>query len=99
MKLTLLIALAAVAWRLEAQDWPQYLGPKRNGSTFYTNLAGRWPKEGPRVAWQRKVGQGFAGLVVSGGRLILFHRVENKEVVECLEANSGNELWKADYPT
>src|SRR6266487_7130775 len=99
MKLTLLIALAAVALRLEAQDWPQFLGPNRNGSTSGTNFAAQWPKEGPPLVWERKAGQGFAGPVVSGGKLILFHRIENKEVVECLDAKSGNELWKADYPT
>jgi outer membrane protein assembly factor BamB len=99
MKLTLLIALAAVALRLEAQDWPQFLGPNRNGSTSGTNFAAQWPKEGPPLVWQRKAGQGFAGPVVSGGKLILFHRIGNKEVVECLDAKSGNELWKTDYPT
>ncbi|HEU0009806.1 MAG TPA: PQQ-binding-like beta-propeller repeat protein [Verrucomicrobiae bacterium] len=99
MKLPLLIALAVAALRLEAQDWPQFLGPNRNGSTSVTNLAAQWPREGPPVVWQRKAGQGFAGPVVSGGKLILFHRIESKEVVECLDANSGNEHWKADYST
>src|SRR5437867_12815643 len=97
MKPALLVALASAALPLEAQDWPQFLGPHRNGSTSVTNLAAQWPKEGPRVAWQRKVGQGFAGPGVSGGKLILFHRIENKEVGECLDANRGNECWKADY--
>jgi len=91
--------LLAAASPLSAQDWPQFLGPNRNGSTSVTNLAAQWPKDGPPVVWQRKVGQGFAGQVVSGGRLILFHRIENKELVECLDAKSGNELWKADYAT
>jgi outer membrane protein assembly factor BamB len=99
VKPTLLIALVAAALPLSAQEWPQFLGPHRNGSANVTNLATPWPKEGPPVAWQRKVGQGVAGPVVSGGRLILFHRVENKEIVECLDAKSGNAVWKADYPT
>jgi len=95
----LLFAWVAVTLTLRAQDWPQFLGPNRNGSTIGTNLASTWPKEGPPVVWQRKVGQGFAGPVVSGGRLVLFHRMDDREVVECLDANSGKELWKGEYAT
>jgi outer membrane protein assembly factor BamB len=82
-----------------AQDWPQFLGPNRNGSTTVTNLAARWPKEGPPVRWQRAVGAGFAGPVVAAGRLILFHRLGDKETIECLDAKAGKELWRNDYPT
>jgi outer membrane protein assembly factor BamB len=49
--------------------------------------------------WKREVGQGFAGPAVSGERLILFHRVENRAVVECLAARTGKELWKAGHST
>jgi outer membrane protein assembly factor BamB len=80
-------------------DWPQFLGPNRNGSTPETNLASAWPKEGPPVLWQRKVGEGFSGPVVAGGRLILFHRLGERETVECLDARSGKELWKGEHPT
>jgi outer membrane protein assembly factor BamB len=83
----------------QAQDWPQFLGPHRNGATTVSNLALRWPKEGPAQLWQRKVGAGFAGPVVSGGKLILFHRLADAETVECLDASTGKEIWKAAYPT
>jgi len=36
---------------------------------------------------------------VSGDKVILFHRVDDKEIVECLEAKSGKTVWKFDYPT
>ena len=81
-----------------AADWPQFLGPQRNGSIVQPNLAKTWPKEGPSTVWQHKVGQGFGGPVVSTGKLIIFHRVEGKELVECLDATTGKELWKGDYP-
>ena len=58
-----------------------------------------WPADGPTVLWKRDVGQGFAGPVVAGGKLILFHRVQDKETVECLDARTGKTLWAADYPT
>jgi outer membrane protein assembly factor BamB len=82
-----------------AADWPQFLGPARSGVYSGPALAETWPKEGPPVVWQRKVGPGFSGPVVSGGKLILFHRLDDNEVVECLDAKEGKVLWKADYPT
>src|SRR4051812_42090568 len=76
-----------------ASDWPQFLGPTRNGVYGGTALPEAWPKEGPPVVWQKKVGQGFSGPVVKAGKLIIFHRVENKEIVECLEARNGKPVW------
>ena len=80
-------------------DWPQFLGPQRNGSTLETNFASSWPKEGPPALWQRTVGEGFAGPVVAAGKVIVFHRVGERETVECLDAKTGKESWKSDYPT
>jgi outer membrane protein assembly factor BamB len=100
VKFLLLIVFAALT-ALEAwsTDWPQFLGPTRNGVYSGTNLADSWPKEGPPILWQKKVGQGFSGPVVANGKLILFHRLEDRETVECLDARSGRQLWLFDYPT
>jgi outer membrane protein assembly factor BamB len=83
----------------QASDWPQFLGPTRDGVYAGNDLAASWPKEGPPVVWQKKVGQGFSGPAVAAGRLILFHRLDNKETVECLDAKTGKSFWTIDYPT
>jgi outer membrane protein assembly factor BamB len=92
--LVLTFALSAVA-----SDWPQFLGPTRNGVSPETGLTTAWSKEGPPVLWQRRVGRGWSSPVVVGNRLILFHRRGEKEVVECLDASNGKEQWKFEYPT
>ncbi len=84
---------------LHAADWPQFLGPGRDGASAETGLALNWPKDGPPVLWQLDIGTGFSGPVIAGDRLVLFHRVGNKEVVECLDAATGKERWKFPYPT
>ncbi len=84
---------------LSASDWPQLLGPLRNGTYPAHDLADTWPKNGPAILWQKAVGQGFSGPAVAGGKLILFHRLGDKETVECLDAKTGANLWTFDYPT
>jgi outer membrane protein assembly factor BamB len=85
---------------LHAADWPQWLGPQRDGVSAETGLVKTWPaKAGPPLVWERPVGEGFSGPVVVGERLILFHRVDNQEVVECLNALKGTHLWTFAYPT
>lgn len=83
----------------EAADWPQFLGPTRNGVYAGADLAEVWPKEGPTKIWEKQIGQGFSGPVVVAGKLILFHRVGDNEVVECLDSKSAKTIWKFDYPT
>jgi outer membrane protein assembly factor BamB len=92
------LALAAALLVLAAADWPQFLGPSRNGTSPETGLLKTWPDKGPPVVWEREVGEGYSGPVVVGGRLVLFHRVGDEEVVECLDA-TGKAHWKAATPT
>ena len=92
-------ALAATVGTQAANDWPQYLGPSRNGIYEGPALADTWGANGPKVVWRKQVGQGFAGPAVVGNRVILFHRVGNEEVVESLDAATGNSTWRYAYPT
>jgi outer membrane protein assembly factor BamB len=82
-----------------AGDWPQFLGPLRNGTSSETGLLDTWSKEGPPVRWDKAVGAGFAGPAIAGDKLTLFHRLDNEEVVEAMEASTGKSLWKFAYPT
>jgi outer membrane protein assembly factor BamB len=94
----LIVVVLAAGASVAAADWPQLLGPARNG--VYTGpLATSWPTGGPRKVWQKRVGQGFAGPVVVGDRLILFHRVANEETVDALDTKTGEVRWHYAYPT
>ena len=99
--LVLLVLFCAGFATLGAQgtDWPQYLGAQRDGVYRGPALAETWGPQGPRVLWRKEVGQGFSGPVVAGGRLILFHRVGNEEVVESLDVRTGTTQWRYAYPT
>jgi outer membrane protein assembly factor BamB len=80
-------------------DWPQFLGPQRNSTTTETDLRQSWDAKGPPVVWRTDVGEGFSAPVVAGERLVLFHRVGDEEIVECLNAANGKAIWKHTDPT
>lgn len=80
-------------------EWPQILGPARNGIYTGPEIVPSFPRSGPPQLWTRGVGAGFAGPAVSGDRLILFHRVKNRETVEAMDALTGKTIWTFDYPT
>src|SRR6516164_1660121 len=82
----------------QAGDWPQFLGPARNATSVEKDLRTSWPEKGPPLVWAKEVGEGYSGPVVGGERLILFHRLGEEEVVECLEAGTGKRNWKYSYP-
>jgi outer membrane protein assembly factor BamB len=102
----MLCAKAAWTWTIilgsalagVAGDWPQFLGPNRNGSVSSEAGPITWPKDGPRVLWQTNVGEGFSAPVVVGNRLIIFHRIGEKEKLDCLESTTGKRLWGFEYP-
>lgn len=97
LQLLLLVHITLAGNALEAADWPQFLGPKRDGTTEETGLVSAVPAAGLPTSWRRPVGAGFAGPVVAGDKVILFHQVQDLEVVECLDLNHGKTLWKFDY--
>ena len=78
-------------------DWPQHLGPARNG--FYPDSDFAWNGGALQTAWTYAIGAGFAGPVAAGGRVFVFHRVGNNEVLEALDAKSGKAVWKTQYGT
>src|SRR2546425_8061360 len=86
-------------WPVPAPDWPQFPGPRRTGVSTAPPLAASWPAGGPKKVWQKTIGTGFAGPVVAGDRLILFHRVNDEEVVDALDARTGAPRWHDAYKT
>ncbi|MEX2559986.1 MAG: Pyrrolo-quinoline quinone, partial [Pirellulales bacterium] len=82
-----------------AGEWPQILGPDRNGIAQDERIADEWPADGPPVQWQREVGSGLAGVAVAGGKALLFHRIGDEELAEAMDPSTGQVLWTARFPT
>jgi outer membrane protein assembly factor BamB len=80
-----------------AADWPQYRGPNRDSRVTEFTPPASWPKE-LKQKWKVAVGDGVASPVLAGGKVYAFYREGNEEVLRCLDAATGNELWKDSYP-
>ena len=68
--LTLTLALT-----LSANDWPQFMGPNRDGVWAETGILKAFPPDGPKVLWRVPVGGGYAGPSVAGGKVFVADKV------------------------
>jgi hypothetical protein len=48
-----------LATRPQGQDWPVFLGPTADGKSVETGLQTPWPDQGPRLLWQRELGESY----------------------------------------
>ena len=97
-------SLLGVFAGLASADWPQFLGPNRDSAATLSEgeeagIIDSLPADGSAILWRRPVGSGFAGPVVSGDRVILFHRVDARIRVEALALQSGEPQWVYSAPT
>ena len=89
-----IVSLITFSFGTIRADWPQYLGPDRNGISPEKGLAKSWPKDGPKVLWTQPVGGGFAGAAIRDGKVYVVDRVDSaKDVLRCYDLAKGDELW------
>ncbi len=103
--------LAATA--VSAADWPQWMGPNRDDVWAETGIIDKFPAGGLKPLWRKPIGGGFSGPAVAHGMVFVAdylrtsgddkpdpstrNDLKGKERVLCLDAKTGNELWKYEY--
>jgi outer membrane protein assembly factor BamB len=90
---SLILLAAASAW---AQDWPQWRGPNRDDKVPGFTAPKTWPQQ-PNLKWKVNVGHADATPALVGGKLFVFSRQEDYEVIQCLDAASGTTIWSNRY--
>ncbi len=85
-------------------DWPNFLGPAHNGISPETRLLERFDqpapeKPDPLLVWALAKGESYCAPSIKDRRLVYFHRLGNREIIECLDAETGDLYWSHDYPT
>ncbi|MBL8795374.1 MAG: PQQ-like beta-propeller repeat protein [Planctomycetia bacterium] len=69
--LLLLIVLSTA----QADEWPQWLGPQRDGVWRETGILEKFPEGGPKVRWKTPIGAGYAGPAVVGDKVFITDRI------------------------
>jgi outer membrane protein assembly factor BamB len=95
----------------QADEWPQWMGPKRDNVWRETGLVETLPKTA-KVAWRAPVAGGYSGPAVAGGKVYVTDYVTKDNVkvdnfdrksstgierVICLDEKTGKELWKQEH--
>jgi len=109
----------AMGWQLvgglaaaRGEDWPQWLGPQRDGVWRETGILEKFPANGPTVLWRTPLDGGYSGPAVAAGRVYVTDYVSTgdktpdpgtrnelvgKERVHCLDAKTGQMIWRHEY--
>jgi outer membrane protein assembly factor BamB len=100
---------------VRGDDWPQWMGPNRDGVWAENDLLDKFPAGGPKVLWRVKINGGYAGPAVAAGKVYVMDyettadtradaepvmpkkAIAGKERVVCLDAKTGEEVWKHTY--
>ncbi|MEX2139028.1 MAG: PQQ-binding-like beta-propeller repeat protein [Pirellulales bacterium] len=91
-----LISLAAVFAR--AGDWPEWRGLNRAAKATDFKAPSVWPEQ-LTPKWKVTVGEGDSTPSLVGDKLYVFARQDGNEVIRCLDANNGEEIWQEKYET
>lgn len=98
---------------VKADDWPQWMGPTRDGVFAEKGLAEKFPEGGPKALWRVPIGGGYAGPAVVGDRVFVTDylkaegdavnepqtraELQGQERVWCLDRKTGEKLWSYAY--
>ena len=97
IKFILLVVLTCLSG-VFAQDWPQFLGPNRDGTSPQKGILRTWPAGGPEVLWTVEVGRGYGGPAIKDGKVYLLDRDDEVgDNLRCFDLSSGKELWNFQY--
>lgn len=79
-------------------DWPRFLGPEDNCLSPETHLLSTFPEGGPAKVWELEKGSGYTSPVIAEGRLVFFDRIDDEEIIDCLDPETGRRFWTYSYP-
>ena len=89
----------------QADDWPQWRGPNRDGAWRETGILETFPSDGLKVRWRAQVGAGLSSPIVAEGRVYVtdvgsdskLMKPKALERVQCFDEATGRVLWTYQY--
>lgn len=78
----------------QAEDWHQFLGDHRNGTSSETELIDSIDDQTPEVVWRVPGGIGMSAVAIADGHAITMWNSGKKQVLVSLDAKTGQARWK-----
>ncbi|QDT96797.1 PQQ-binding-like beta-propeller repeat protein [Gimesia aquarii] len=95
------------------EDWPQWNGPRRDGSVHESELLTTIPSDGLKLVWRQPISFGYSGPIIADGKTFIFDykkatgeitnnagkrdKLTGKERLLCFHATTGKPLWSYEY--
>ena len=95
--------------RLQADDWPHWLGPERDGVWRESGIVEEFPDGGPKVLWRAPISHGYSSPAVADGMVFVTDYeitsgeivnnpggripLQGRERVHCLDLATGAVVW------
>lgn len=79
-------------------DWPRFLGPYDNCHSPETPLLKTFGGKAPTLVWEITRGVSHTSPVIAGNRVLFIHALDGKEIIECVDAETGRRFWKVENP-
>ena len=79
------------------EDWPRFLGAADLSVSRETKILKTWPDGGPSKVWEIAKGNSYTAPSFADGRGVVFHRIADEEVIECIEPETGQRYWEYKY--
>jgi outer membrane protein assembly factor BamB len=93
---TLVACAAMLPAPAHAEAWLQWGGPRRDFTTPAV-LPQTWPEGGPRVVWERALGEGYSAIVVDDHAAYTMYRRGGRETIVALDTTTGRTRWEYAY--
>lgn len=74
-------------------DSAGFRGSHRDGVVRDIRISTDWSNHPPQVVWRQRVGPGWSAVSIAGERVLTQEQRGEEEVVVCLDANTGREIW------
>ena len=76
--------------RRHPEDFPQFLGPRRDARLTGIRLRRDWQAQPPRLVWRHEIGAGWSTFAAVNGFAVTMEQRGDEELVTCYEVATGD---------
>jgi outer membrane protein assembly factor BamB len=87
------VAIAPAMFLSTTNDFPQFMGPRRDATVSGPTLARDWQAQPPQLLWRQAVGPAWSGFAIVGNAAVTQEQRGDSELVVCYDVPTGKLIW------